>query len=231
MKTAGKVAQIPYTLTRRRSNKNIVLRVNDLGQVEVSAPFLVPKAVIEQFILSNEEKLRSRMAERKERHHSYSDGDRFLYEGRYVELSVVHGSKYHIVEQDGILCATTIEADRPPEVVEALVLWLYKKRTWERVKAMLPSWAMKLGVATPPFSVRDSKKRWASCSSKGKLNFSLRCQALDDEQLSYLVLHELAHLVHFDHSPDFHALLKQHMPSYKSVQRSLSAVQGESQLI
>ena len=231
MKTAGKVAQIPYTLTRRRSSKNIVLRVNDLGQVEVSAPFLTPKAMIEEFILANEEKLLARMAERKERHHHYTDGDRFLYEGRYTELSVVHGSTYHITEQDGILRATTIEEERPPEVVAALVRWLYKKRTRQRVQAMLPDWAMKLNVATPPFSVRDSRKRWASCSSKGRLNFSLRCQALDDEQLSYLVLHELSHLIHFDHSPDFHALLQQHMPSYKKVQRSLAAVQEESQLI
>jgi len=231
MKTAGKVAQIPYTLTRRRSNKNIVLRVNDLGQVEVSAPFLVPKATIEEFILANEEKLLVRIAARKELHHSYSDGDRFLYEGRYVELRVAHGSRYNIVEEDGILRATTIEEDCPPPVVEALVRWLYKKRTRERVKAMLPDWAMRLGVATPPFSVRDSKKRWASCSSTGRLNFSLRCQALSDEQLSYLVLHELAHLIHFDHSPDFHALLKEHMSRYKSVQRSLYAVQEESQLL
>ncbi|NLV60824.1 MAG: M48 family metallopeptidase, partial [Spirochaetales bacterium] len=103
MKTAGKVAQIPYTLTRRRSSKNIVLRVNDFGQVEVSAPFLTPKAMIEEFILANEEKLLARMAERRERHHHYTDGDRFLYEGRYTELSVVHGSTYHITEQDGIL--------------------------------------------------------------------------------------------------------------------------------
>jgi len=166
-----------------------------------------------------------------ELHHSYSDGDRFLYEGRYVELRVAHGSRYNIVEEDGILRATTIEEDCPPPLVEALVRWLYKKRTRERVKAMLPDWAMRLGVATPPFSVRDSKKRWASCSSTGRLNFSLRCQALSDEQLSYLVLHELAHLIHFDHSPDFHALLKEHMSRYKSVQRSLYAVQEESQLL
>jgi predicted metal-dependent hydrolase len=230
MKTAGKVSQIPYTLTRRRSSKNIVLRVNDLGHVEVSAPFLVPKATIEEFILANEEKLLTRIAERKERHHTYTDGDRFLYEGRYVELSVAHGSRYNIVEEAGVLRVTTIEEECPPKVVEALVLWLYRKRTRQRVKEILPIWAMKLGLATPPFSVRDSKKRWASCSSKGRLNFSLRCQALCDEQLSYLVLHELAHLIHFDHSPDFHALVKQHMSSYKSVQRSLYAVQEESQL-
>lgn len=231
MKTAGKVAQISYTLTRRRTNKNIVLRVNDHGHVEVSAPFLVPKASIEEFILANEEKLRSRIAERTAAHHTYRDGDRFLYEGRCVILAIEQGQRTHITEADGVLRATFVEADPPVDVVRALVQWHYRKRTRARVQAMLPSWAMTLGVGTPSFSVRDSRRRWASCSSSGRLNFSLRCQALTDGQLSYLVLHELAHLIHFDHSRAFHTLLKEHMPSYKGIERSLSLVQVESQLI
>ena len=231
MKTVGKVAQIPYTLTRRRTNKNIVLRVNDHGHVEVSAPFLVSKANIEEFILANEEKLLSRIRERTAAQHTYREGDRFLYEGRTVSLAIEQGGRNRIREEGGVLRATTAEADPSPEDVRALVEALYRRRTRLRVQAMLPSWAMRLGVATPSFSVRDSKKRWASCSSTGRLNFSLRCQALSDEQLAYLVLHELAHLIHFDHSPAFHALLKEHMPSYKGIERSLALIQSESQLI
>ncbi len=231
MKTAGKVAQIPYTLTRRRTNKNIVVRVNDHGCVEVSAPPSVPKTMIEDLLLANETKLRTTMAEKSARHHTFCDGDRFLYEGRSVSLMVNVGSGPWIGEEDGILRVSILEAESQPQMVEALVLWHYRKRTRERIKALLPLWAMRVGVVTPPFSVTASRKRWASCSSSGKLNFSLRCQALSDEQLSYLVLHELAHMVHFDHSPAFHALLRAHMPSYRSVEASLGAVQRESQLI
>ena len=63
------------------------------------------------------------------------------------------------------------------------------------------------------------------------MNFSLRSQALGEEELSYLVLHEVAHLVHFNHSGEFKALLQTHMSDYKIRQKRMYAMQRASQLI
>ncbi|MFA5447510.1 MAG: SprT family zinc-dependent metalloprotease [Sphaerochaeta sp.] len=231
MKTKGKVAQIPYTLTRRRTNKNIVVRVDEHGHVQVSAPPRSPRHVIEEVIKNHEKVLRSRIAQRKELLHTFATGDRFIYEGERLTLLVRVGSPSSVQQNDGLLVVTLSEAGLSPQAVEALLKKHYRKRTRERVMAMIPRWATALGLEVPPFTVRDAKRRWASCSSSGRLNFSLRCQSLDDEQLSYLVLHELAHLIHFDHSAAFHALLRDHMPAYKEIQKSIFAIQAESQLI
>ena len=61
----------------------------------------------------------------------------------------------------------------------------------------------------PPAQVRLSraKRRWGSCSSKGVLRLNWRLVQAPDFVRRSVVAHEVAHLVHFDHSPAFHALL------------------------
>ena len=60
-------------------------------------------------------------------------------------------------------------------------------------------------VARPPFrlSVRDGRTRWGSCSSRGTLSFSFRIVMAPPATLDYLVVHELVHLDHPNHSPAF----------------------------
>jgi len=115
-------------------------------------------------------------------------------------------------------------------VVCAMIKDLYREQVRSRVIPLLAYWSEQLQVPVPPYSVRDSKTRWGSCSAKGRLNFSLRCQVLDEQQLSYIVLHEMAHLLVFNHSAVFHALLYKHMPTYKIVQKSIFSLQRKSQL-
>lgn len=64
-------------------------------------------------------------------------------------------------------------------------------------------------AAVPPASVRltRAKRRWGSCSSEGVLRLNWRLVQAPDHVRRSVVAHEVAHLVHFDHSPDFHALL------------------------
>ena len=84
-------------------------------------------------------------------------------------------------------------------------------------------------MPTPRFTIRDS-------AALGKLleggrQLLARSQALGDEELSYLVLHEVAHLVHFNHSREFKAILQTHMNDYKTRQKRMFAMQRASQLI
>ncbi len=228
MKTQGKVASIPYTLERRRSSRLISVRVLGDGTVKVNAPYRVSLAAIERVIVNHQETLRQAIVEQRMHLHTYQNGDSFLFGGVWYALELRQGAKPTIAVNGKSLVVTYCGQEAEPLVVQQLVKELYRTTVKARLEPLVLFWALQLGLPKPPFSVRDSKSRWGSCSAKGRLNFSLRCQILDDVQLSYLVLHELAHLVHFNHSKDFHALLALHMDSYKQVQASIFALQKQS---
>lgn len=64
--------------------------------------------------------------------------------------------------------------------------------------------------------VRDTKSRWGSCSTGGRLSFSWRLIFAPWEALDYLVAHEVAHLIHMDHSKKFWALCEKLSDDYET---------------
>jgi len=67
-------------------------------------------------------------------------------------------------------------------------------------------------------NVRDYKRRWGSCDSKGALSFNWRIVQAPIEVLDYVVVHELAHCHVFDHSKRFWEIVSAQMPDWKERQ-------------
>ena len=82
-------------------------------------------------------------------------------------------------------------------------------------------YAPKIGVTFERVAIRNQKGRWGSCSSKGNLNFNYRLHYLPQELMDYVVVHELSHRIHMNHSRDFWALVGQYDKDYKQHQTEL----------
>jgi predicted metal-dependent hydrolase len=80
-----------------------------------------------------------------------------------------------------------------------------------------------LGLPPRGIGLRDPVSRWGSCSSSGSLNFSWRLIMAPPFVLDYLAAHEVAHLVHLDHSPRFWALAKRLCPETERAEAWLTA--------
>lgn len=83
--------------------------------------------------------------------------------------------------------------------------------------------APRIGVRYRRIAIRDTSSRWGSCSSTGSLSFSWRLALAPRRILDYVVVHELCHLVHHDHSRRFWATLEAARPGYREERDWLGA--------
>lgn len=88
-------------------------------------------------------------------------------------------------------------------------------------------WADKMGVEYNRVSVKDQKTLWGSCSSNKNLNFSWRIIKAPEHIIDYLVIHELSHLVHMNHGPDFWNMVQEFCPDYKVRRQWLKSFRGD----
>lgn len=89
----------------------------------------------------------------------------------------------------------------------------------ERARDMLPEktalFAQRMGVQPAGVKITSAAARWGSCSVKNSICFSFRTMLLPESAVDYIVVHELAHILHKNHSSDFYALIERHMPDYR----------------
>ena len=87
----------------------------------------------------------------------------------------------------------------------------------ERVRYFAPA----AGVTYGRITIRNQKSKWGSCSAKGNLNFNCLLMDAPPEVLDYVVVHELCHRQHMDHSPAFWADVARVLPDYEKRRRWL----------
>jgi len=97
----------------------------------------------------------------------------------------------------------------------------YKKQARKIISKIVVEKADLMGVSFSRVSVRDQSTRWGSCSPKNTLSFSWRLVAAPRAIVEYLVVHELAHLRHRNHSKRFWAEVEKFCPLYKQAEKWL----------
>ena len=96
----------------------------------------------------------------------------------------------------------------------------------EKAKQIIPErvryYAPKIGVTYNRITIRCQRTRWGSCSSKGNLNFNCLLVLFPIEVIDSVVVHELCHRKHMNHSPQFYAEIEKVFPEYKKWHKWLS---------
>ncbi|MBR1852433.1 MAG: M48 family metallopeptidase [Lachnospiraceae bacterium] len=104
-----------------------------------------------------------------------------------------------------------------PEVVTAAG----KRQIRQFITQRVAFYADRMGIAYGRITMRNQKTRWGSCSSDGNLNFNCRLLFVPKELVDYVVVHELAHRRHMDHSPAFWQEVEKYMPDYRERRKQL----------
>lgn len=215
-------AEIQYVLERKKV-KNINLRIKRDGTVKVSAASFVPAKRIDEFVLSKGEfilsalKKFSQRAEFSEDSIKYEDGDSFYIMGKCLYLKVLPGKPG--VEADGgyiyLTLPDTDDTAKKKRLMEKFRDEECMLNFGEILDEIYPVFS-KMGVEKPQLKIRKMESRWGSCAyGKGVITLNKRLMAAPRECIEYVIVHEMCHFIHPDHSSRFHNLVASIMPDWK----------------
>jgi hypothetical protein len=142
-------------------------------------------------------------------------GRRYRLEVTPVEISRVEVNLY----QGKFIIDYPVELkdkqeQRREKIRVALIEW-YREHAKEKINERVDKYKIKLDVEPNNVVVKKQKKRWGSCSSKNNLNFNWKIIMAPMSIVDYLVVHELTHLIHDNHSRDFWATVAAIIPDIK----------------
>lgn len=147
------------------------------------------------------------------------DGSTIYYRGQPLRLRVHRDSAVglrQVIIEDGQL-----HLHLPPNHGQTIRETL-REHLWAEATTVLnndveqEAKRMGLGERYGNVTIRDQKSKWGSCSKQGNLSLNWRLILFPEQVRRYIVIHELCHLRHFDHSPKFWALVARFDPTYET---------------
>ncbi|MEA3212930.1 MAG: hypothetical protein QOE70_5987 [Chthoniobacter sp.] len=219
MKTSG-AKDIAYEVVRsRRKTADIVIERD--GRVLVRAPRNVPDDQIAEIVEAKSYWIYTNLAEWRDLNatrlvREYRNGEGFLYLGRSYRLSLVEDQEDPVLLKAGRFCLRRELADRGDIAgAKAAFRDYYIARGRERISERVDYFAPKVGVQPTGVDVRELGHRWASCSPAGRLAFHWKCMMAPPTIIDYIVVHELCHRHHLDHTEAFWNEVDKVMPAYR----------------
>lgn len=216
---------IPFSVERRR-RKTLSISVLPDSSVQVIAPLDAESELILQrvgrraaWIVRRQEWFARFRPHTPERH--YLSGETHRYLGRRYRLKVVEGSPAGVHLRRGLLELVVATPANSTAVRSVLLEW-YRRRAQHIFADMVAGLCERYAIATPPtLQVRTMKTRWGSLSPSGLLTLNLHLVQAPKECIDYVITHELCHLHHHNHSPNFYRLLTQRMPDWQRRKQKL----------
>lgn len=119
----------------------------------------------------------------------------------------------------------TGSTDRAEAVRKAMVEW-YRVHAAVHLPGRVAYWARKLRLQVPPVLIRSQQRRWGSCDPTGTLRFNWRIIQALMHLVDYVVAHELVHLIHKDHTPEYWRVLGKVLHDHEQERDALKLMGG-----
>lgn len=220
---------LEFALTRKRM-RNIIMRIKPDGSIAVSAPKQTPLEEITRFILSKldwinttRSKLATSINELRYLPAKIIDGQALILFGNVYYLQIIDSEIQGVFLQGDKVCIHSRQIEDTKLLEDILSSWIakYTRSTFEQLLNMVYPKLQSWQIPKPKLLIRRLKSSWGLCRLREQsitLNSALIHTPLSC--IEYVLLHELTHLKHFNHSKDFYALLAQVCPDWK-IQKSL----------
>ncbi len=108
-----------------------------------------------------------------------------------------------------------------PNKILAIYDNYYKTMAAQYIPKRVAYFSDLMGLHSTNIKYKKMKRRWGSCDTKGELTFNTQLLKLSPTLIDYVIVHELAHLRHMNHSKYFHALVQKYLPNSKELEKKI----------
>ncbi len=203
----------------RSGRKTLALTVDREGQLTVRAPYRTPRDQIETFVLEKRAwiaKTRAHMAALPPKETlTLREGAALPYLGRTLTLARGTGTK-------PVLSGDTLRLPACATEAAPVVRWLEKQARLE-LTARISALSQRYGLRPEALRLSRAGGRWGSMSARGTLSLNRALILCPPDVIDYVIVHELCHLPHPDHSAAFWALVERCLPGYRAQRAWLRA--------
>lgn len=195
----------------KSKRKTIALVIDHDGELIVRAPFYASKRDVMGFVEEKQSWVIAKSREMKEKalqtpNLDYCDGEKIMYMGKTCTIKRGNFKQFHF---DG-------ECFWIPEDKDArkLIIQWYKNAASNLLKPRVEEIAEVMKEEYAGIRITSAKTRWGSCSYDNHLNFSWHLMMCPKSVIDYVIVHELSHIKHKDHSRDFWRHVNKFDPHY-----------------
>lgn len=204
-----------------RKRKTIEISVEPPEAITVVSPPDTPEHVIIEKTKSKAEWIVQKLYSFKDMQYQkinreFVNGESFMYLGRNYSLQIIVDPNIKKPEVKLYRSKFYVTApNKDTEAIEKVMEQWYRQKTKEKVEKRVRYYQRFFNMNPTDIKVKEQQKRWGSCTSKNELLFNWRCVMARSDAVDYIVVHEMCHLYHKNHSKEFWELLGSVMPDYE----------------
>jgi predicted metal-dependent hydrolase len=211
---------------RRARQKSLRLNIHKDGRIVASANKSVPQRELIKFIIERWDWVEKTTQELRARHEKFPklqfvDGEQLWLLGEPRTLRFEYRSQLGIsieLKEPNLVVGVPMifqGASYLSQRVRKAVTKFYKENGSRLLHQRHDAISRRTGLRGQRVTIRGQKTRWGSCSRSGTISLNWKLLFAPTDVVDYVVIHELAHLTHFNHGPKFWDLVRSHCPDYR----------------
>ena len=204
-------------VTRTKRIKTVSIKIVD-GSVYATVPDKMSSFRISELIKKRKLWIKRKLIEESKivisKPKEYVSGESFTYLGKNYRLKVISNSQSDVKLIGGYIEVSVPKKLKKNTIRESLLEW-YQTHAIERLTEKTKRYAKIIGVSPKIISVRDYKSQWGSCSRDSKISYNWRLIIAPHNVVDYVVVHELCHLLEFNHTKNYWRHVSNNFREYK----------------
>lgn len=205
----------------RSNRRSISISVNRSGQVTIHAPLYMPESEIRRFVEAKTawiKKAQAKQQQKKEQAPTFAVGGTLPYLGGEIHVCTGAVRKAELV---GNVLTLPQTGDPKRHALKFLA-----EQAREQLPGRIAHWSKVMGLMPSSLTIANPKTRWGSMKSDGSLRLNVALMHCAPALIDYVIVHELSHMRHMNHSPAFHAHVARYLPDAENRRKALKELGG-----